>query len=315
MHLANSSQNLSFAINQSYAISVRGLSKLYGERRSIWELDFDVPRGAICGFVGPNGSGKTTTIRTLLGLVAPSAGQAYVLGSPITEPRKYLDRVGALIEGPAFYPAMSAIANLQILATIGGFTNVDLNALLQQVGLGERTRSPYKSFSLGMKQRLGIAAALIPAPELLILDEPTNGLDPHGIQEIRELIISLANAGRTIFISSHLLSELEAICDYFVMIKAGELIYAGSAIDLLQSTEASLVVTPEFSVDLPHLWRLALAQGLTATIESDSLLIQRAGPLAAEFNRLALAEEIYLREITTSSESLEAKFFDMSRAK
>jgi ABC-2 type transport system ATP-binding protein len=298
--------------DNTYAISVEGLSKNYGARRSVSALTFNVPYGSICGFVGPNGSGKTTTIRMLLSLISTTSGEGRVLGSAISEPMKYLDRVGAMIEGPAFYPSMSGVENLRIFARMGGLRGTDPNSLLAQVGLAERGTSKYKTYSLGMKQRLGIAAALIPDPELLILDEPTNGLDPNGIQEIRELIMALAQSGRTIFISSHLLSELEVICDYFVMLKAGELMYAGFKEGLLGGNNSDLIAKPEFGVDLANLAHIASLRGLETSIRDGLLHIKRAGELAAEFNRWACEEEIYLQSLTTSSPSLETKFFEMS---
>jgi ABC-2 type transport system ATP-binding protein len=298
--------------DNSYAISVEGLSKNYGTRRSVSALTFKVPYGSICGFVGPNGSGKTTTMRMLLSLISKTSGEGRVLGSAISEPMKYLDRVGAMIEGPAFYPSMSGVENLKIFARMGGLRGTDPNSLLAQVGLAQRGTSKYKTYSLGMKQRLGIAAALILDPELLILDEPTNGLDPNGIQEIRELITGLAQSGRTIFISSHLLSELEVICDYFVMLKAGELMYAGFKEGLLGGNNCDLIAKPEFGVDLANLANIAALRGLDTSIRGGFLHIQRAGELAAEFNRWACEEEIYLQSLTTSSPSLETKFFEMS---
>ena len=180
-----------------------------------------MPAGTICGFVGPNGAGKTTTIRMLLGLISPTGGTGEILGQSISSPDKYLSQVGAMIEGPAFYPALSGAENLKVLATLGGFPIERVDQLLEQVGLAERGKSKYKTYSLGMKQRLGIAAALLPNPKLLILDEPTNGLDPEGIQEIRQLLRSLADNGTTVFVSSHLLSELELISEYLVMLRKG----------------------------------------------------------------------------------------------
>ncbi|MFY7824418.1 MAG: ATP-binding cassette domain-containing protein, partial [Candidatus Planktophila sp.] len=163
------------------AISVRDLSKKYGERMAVSHINFDVPLGTVCGFVGPNGSGKTTTMRMLLGLISHTGGNGQVLDASIDEPAKYLSRVGAMIEGPAFYPALTGAENLRVLATLGGFPQERVQTLLNQVGLGDRAKSKYKTYSLGMKQRLGIAAALLPNPKLLMLDEPTNGLDPEGI--------------------------------------------------------------------------------------------------------------------------------------
>jgi ABC-2 type transport system ATP-binding protein len=166
------------AIDTELAIRTSGLTKRYGSRAVVDGIDLELPRGIISGFVGPNGAGKTTTLRMLLGLIRPSAGSGEVLGAPITTPAAYLARVGALIESPAFYPTVSGRRNLEILAALGRHDRRRADALLDQVGLAGRGGDAFKSYSLGMKQRLGIAAALLPDPELLVLDEPTNGLDP-----------------------------------------------------------------------------------------------------------------------------------------
>ena len=203
------------------AIEVNNLSKHYEEVSAVDNVSFNVPLGSICGFIGPNGSGKTTTIRMLLGLIAPTNGTGSVLGYDITQPSKYLEHVGAMIEGPAFYPMLSGRENLAIFARLGGIDQDRVDPLLDLVGLGLRGKHKFKTYSLGMKQRLGIAAALLPDPKLLILDEPTNGLDPAGIQEIRDLLSDLAKRGVTVFVSSHLLSEIEMIAEYLVMLQIG----------------------------------------------------------------------------------------------
>ena len=159
------------------AISVNGLTKKYGDRYAVDSATFDVPAGSICGFIGPNGSGKTTTMRALLGLIKPSSGTGKILGSDISQPSEYLQKVGAIIETPSFYPLLSGIGNLEVLADLGGIPRKRARELIELVGLGDRASSKFKTYSLGMKQRLGIAAALLPNPDLLILDEPTNGLD------------------------------------------------------------------------------------------------------------------------------------------
>ena len=186
--------------SSNLAISVTDLTKVYGKRTAVSHATFEVPLGTVCGFVGPNGSGKTTTIRMLLGLIAPTGGTGTVLGEDIKHPEKYLPKVGAMIEGPAFYPALSGRENLRVLASLGGFPQSRVDELLTRVGLEDRGGSKFKTYSLGMKQRLGIAAALLPNPELLVLDEPTNGLDPSGIHEVRSLIKDLASSGTSVFV-------------------------------------------------------------------------------------------------------------------
>jgi len=294
------------------AISVSELSKVYGERQAVSQASFDVPAGSICGFVGPNGSGNTTTMRMLLGLITPTHGTGTVLGEDIKQPEKYLSHVGAMIEGPAFYPALSGAENLRVLASIGGFNQKRGVTLLEQVGLGDRGDSKYKSYSLGMKQRLGIAAALLPHPKLLVLDEPTNGLDPSGIQEIRNLIKEMAKSGTSIFVSSHLLSELEMISDHLVMLREGKVIFTGRTHDLLAAQNPLLVVKPEFGVDLNKLVEIATKYGKKATVADGAITILGAVDWAPTFNRLAFEAGITLATISVTQPSLEETFFEMT---
>ncbi len=294
------------------AISVSALSKVYGERQAVAQASFEVPIGSICGFVGPNGSGKTTTMRMLLGLIKPTHGTGTVLGEDIRQPEKYLFNVGAMIEGPAFYPALSGAENLRVLASIGGFNQKRVATLLEQVGLSDRGDSKYKTYSLGMKQRLGIAAALLPHPKLLVLDEPTNGLDPSGIQEIRNLIKEMAKSGTSIFVSSHLLSELEMISDHLVMLREGKVIFTGRTHDLLAAQDPLLVVKPEFGVDLNKLVEIARKYGKKATVADGAITILGAVDWAPTFNRLAFEAGITLATISVTQPSLEETFFEMT---
>jgi ABC-2 type transport system ATP-binding protein len=294
------------------AISVSALSKVYGERQAVAQASFEVPIGSICGFVGPNGSGKTTTMRMLLGLIKPTHGTGTVLGEDIRQPEKYLFNVGAMIEGPAFYPALSGAENLRVLASIGGFNQKRVATLLEQVGLSDRGDSKYKTYSLGMKQRLGIAAALLPHPKLLVLDEPTNGLDPSGIQEIRNLIKEMAKSGTSIFVSSHLLSELEMISDHLVMLREGKVIFTGRTHDLLAAQNPLLVVKPEFGVDLNKLVEIARKYGKKATVADGAITILGAVDWAPIFNRLAFEAGITLATISVTQPSLEETFFEMT---
>ena len=294
------------------AISVSHLTKKYGDRRALSDANFEVPLGIICGFVGPNGSGKTTTIRMLLGLIAPTDGTARVLGENILHPEKYLPRVGAMIEGPAFYPALSGAENLRVLASLGGFPQDRVQPLLERVGLGDRSGSKYKTYSLGMKQRLGIAAALLPNPELLILDEPTNGLDPSGIHEVRELMRDLASQGTTVFVSSHLLGELEMIAEYLVMLREGEVIYTGTTAHLLESAQPILVVKPEYEIDLPRVIAIAESNGHKSTVIDGCAHIISKEDWAAQLNRLAFEAGITLSSLTAIRPSLEETFFTLT---
>ncbi|WP_344301074.1 ABC transporter ATP-binding protein, partial [Sinomonas flava] len=215
------------------AIRARGLTKRFGHHTAVDRLDLEVPRGAVFGFLGPNGSGKTTTIRMLLGLVSPTGGRAEVLGEDMPQgSRAVLPRVGALVEGPAFYPFLSGEANLARLdvadpRSLPRTRAARIGQALGRVGLSHAARKRVHAYSLGMKQRLGLAAALLAPRDLLVLDEPTNGLDPQGTREVRGLIRSLAEDGTTVFISSHLLAEVEQICSHAAVLRAGKLVAQG----------------------------------------------------------------------------------------
>jgi len=296
----------------SMAISVRDLSKKYGERMAVSHINFDVPLGTVCGFVGPNGSGKTTTMRMLLGLISHTGGTGQVLDASIDQPEKYLHRVGAMIEGPAFYPALTGAENLKVLATLGGFPIERVQTLLEQVGLGDRAKSKYKTYSLGMKQRLGIAAALLPNPQLLMLDEPTNGLDPEGIQEVRALLRSLADNGTTVFVSSHLLSELEIISDYLVMLRKGEVVFSGKIEELLLAQQNVLVVKGQRPADLETIVSIATGMGHSATIRNNEVHVQADADWAATLNRAAFDAGITLSQLTPQLPNLEETFFEMT---
>ena len=294
------------------AISVRDLSKKYGERMAVSHINFDVPLGTVCGFVGPNGSGKTTTMRMLLGLISHTGGNGQVLDASIDEPAKYLSQVGAMIEGPAFYPALTGAENLRVLATLGGFPQERVETLLDQVGLGDRAKSKYKTYSLGMKQRLGIAAALLPNPKLLMLDEPTNGLDPEGIQEVRALLRQLADNGTTVFVSSHLLSELEIISDYLVMLRKGEVVFAGKIEELLLAQQHVIIAKGQNPGDLEKILTLATGMGHTASIRNNEVHIQANADWAATLNRAAFDAGITLAQLSPQVPNLEETFFEMT---
>jgi ABC-2 type transport system ATP-binding protein len=294
------------------AISVKDLTKNYGDHASVSHASFDVPLGSVCGFVGPNGAGKTTTIRMLLGLISPSAGTGKVLGEDIRSPHKYLSRVGAMIEGPAFYPMLSGRENLKVLADLGRFPYSRVDEYLAKVGLGDRGSSKFKTYSLGMKQRLGIAAALLPNPQLLILDEPTNGLDPNGIQEIRELILDLAHAGTSVFVSSHILAELEMISEYLVMLRKGKVLFSGRTQELLGNQNSVTSIKPEYSVDLNRVIEVVNQMGYEATVVDGVVQAPVESYFGATINRTLFEAGITLSSISTQQPTLEETFFEMT---
>jgi ABC-2 type transport system ATP-binding protein len=294
------------------AISVSNLSKRYGDVLAVNNASFEVPLGTICGFVGPNGSGKTTTIRMLLGLIKPSSGTGSIIGNSIGHPEKYLREVGAMIEGPAFYPALSGLENLKVLAKLGGIPLERCQQLLNLVDLGERGGDKYKTYSLGMKQRLGIAAALLPNPKLLILDEPTNGLDPAGIQEVRDLLEKLSSDGVTVFVSSHLLSELEMISKHLVMLRKGEVIFSGPIQELLHRNKPTIIAKPSSQSSLPFLAEIINRTGHKAVIEDDHVRVDADETFAITLNKLAFESGVVLAQLTPVRASLEETFFKLT---
>jgi ABC-2 type transport system ATP-binding protein len=299
------------------AVSVHGLTKRYGDRTVVDGLDLDLPQGVVAGFVGPNGAGKTTTMAMLLGLVRPSAGTGSVLGASIAEPAAYLRRVGAMIESPAFYPALNGVENLRMFATVGRHDPDRIPALLEIVGLGERGDDRYRTYSLGMKQRLGIAAALLGDPALLILDEPANGLDPQGVHEMRGLIGSLAHSGRSVLVSSHDLSEIEQVCDWLVLIEAGRAVYQGPTADFVSGSGNALAVVPEHAGDLDALGAVLTSAGHDADAVDGHLVVRDddlAGrDLAAAVNRAAHHAGIVLVELSPIRTSLEDRYLALVR--
>ncbi|MBI4852058.1 MAG: ABC transporter ATP-binding protein [Acidobacteria bacterium] len=231
-------------MSQQMAIVTKNLTKQYKNVIAVNNLDLNIPKGTIYGFLGPNGAGKTTTIRMLLGLVAPSKGTLSVLGYDVEKHRdKIVQKIGAIVETPAFYNYLSAEENLKVLAYSSNLSlsSKQINKLIDRVGLTKRGRDKVKTYSLGMKQRLGIAATLLSNPEVLFLDEPTNGLDPAGTVEIRNLISELGAENRTIFLSSHLLNEVEQICSDVIIVKQGEKKLEGKMSSLLAQTKGFLI--------------------------------------------------------------------------
>jgi ABC-2 type transport system ATP-binding protein len=294
------------------SIMTEALTRRFGDLTAVDGLDLCLPPGEVIGLVGPNGSGKSTLIRMLLGLIKPTGGSATVLDADISDPRAYAGRVGALIEGPAFVPSLSAQANLSSLAALRGLPRARVEEVLDIVGLTGRGKEPVKRFSLGMKQRLGIAAALLPDPELLVLDEPTNGLDPAGIVEIRALLQRLGASGRTVVVSSHLLSEIETICTYVVVIRFGVLVFSGPISELLDRADTSVVVLPERPEDRERL-RAALQQaGWQVSGDGPPLVVAADADQAAAINRHAASVGITLCSLGVHRDSLEALFLAMT---
>jgi ABC-2 type transport system ATP-binding protein len=294
------------------AVAVEGLTKRYGDRAAVDHLTVSLPRGVVTGFVGPNGAGKTTTMAMLLGLVRPSAGTGTVLGEPLERPERYLGRVGALVEGPALWPALTAVKNLEVLARLGGHDPGRIPAVLDLVGLTDRAGDRFGQYSMGMKQRLGIAAALLGDPELLVLDEPTNGLDPVGISDMRDLISRIAAEERTVLVSSHLLAELEQVCDWLLIIDEGRLIYSGPVEGFAAGLDSEVVLGPADPLELLALADVVTAEGHDAGRDGDHLVVAVDGHdprrLAASLNQAAASAGIVLAELHVRRPNLETTY-------
>ena len=296
------------------AVATRGLTKRFGSQTAVDDLDLNVPRGAVYGFLGPNGSGKTTTIRLLLGLASPDSGTAHVLGHAVPdEVRQALPKVGALVEGPAFYPYLSGPANLARLdaadpTTEASTRSIRVTEALDRVGLRAAGAKKVKAYSLGMKQRLGIAGALLRPRDLLVLDEPTNGLDPQGTREVRSLVRSLADDGTTVLVSSHLLAEVEQICSHVGVMSRGRLVADGTLEEFRANAVRSVSVrTPDTALAREVLARLGLRHpSIEATDASVSAGIDGQ---ALEDVVAALVEAgVRVRGFVPEVESLEDRF-------
>ena len=299
------------------AIETVGLEKAFGDQKAVAGISLSVPSGSVFGFLGPNGSGKTTTIRLLLGLAEATKGEINLLGYSI--PKQLADalpKVGALVEGPAFYPYMSGRNNLIRMDSADRNSNPKtreqrVDSALERVGLSNAANKKVHAYSLGMKQRLGLANALLKPRELLILDEPTNGLDPQGTREVRNLIRSLAAEGITIFLSSHLLTEIEQLCSHVAVMRAGEIVAQGSLNELRSNGQTRLILTvdqvPEARAVLKGAGITkvkALGKKLIGAVESDLDV--------AKLNKQLVAKKIAVSEIRLEHPSLEEYFVELT---
>jgi ABC-2 type transport system ATP-binding protein len=297
-------------------IEVSGLEKAYRRYRrstvrAVNGLDLEVPEGGVFGFLGPNGAGKTTTIRCLLGLVKPSSGELRMLGHDVRDHLQDVIRdVGSIVEAPAFFPRFSGRRNLRILGQLDGIGADAVETALGRVGLSDRADDPVRTYSLGMKQRLGIAAALLKDPALLILDEPANGLDPAGIVEVRELITSLGAEGRTVFVSSHILSEVQQMADRVAILASGELVATGSVSEVLSSgSPEGMFVRAR---DPGAAREVLIGEGFTVQ-EADGALTVQAGTDAAErISRALASREIWVTELRPIQVDLETVFLALT---
>jgi ABC-2 type transport system ATP-binding protein len=295
-------------MSREAVIQTNQLTKRYGAQAAVDHIDLRVESGEVFGFLGPNGAGKTTTLRMLLGLVRPSSGSARVLGGSPGSPQA-LARIGMLVESPGFYPYMSGRDNLRVVARYAKVRSSRVDEVLETVELGTRGRDRFSTYSLGMKQRLGVAAALLKDPELLILDEPTNGLDPAGIAEMRSLIRRLGSGSRTVLLSSHLLGEVEQICDRVGVISHGRLIREGAVADL--RGRPSLVIAAE-PLEAARLVAERIL-GRDSVVQEDHVLRLNAEPgSSAGINRQLVLAGVSVHTIEWKERSLEAAFFELT---
>jgi ABC-2 type transport system ATP-binding protein len=298
-------------------IEVEGLRKEYrrlrgGRTVALDRLDLEVPEGGVFGFLGPNGAGKTTTIRCLLGLVRPTGGRLRLLGAEV--PRglpEAIRRVGAIVETPALFPRFSGKRNLELLGRLQGIGARTVSEMLERVGLADRGDDAVKTYSLGMKQRLGIGAALLKDPALLILDEPANGLDPAGIVEVRELLRRLGAEGRTVFVSSHILSEVQHVADRVAILTRGRCVKAGPVAEVLSGGRSEAL---KVRLDDLEAGRRALGEaGFHATIETDHLRVDVLPSEAARVTRALAERDLYLTELRRDEADLERVFLELTR--
>ncbi len=297
---------------QDVILRLEGLSKRFGRLEAVKDLNLEVRRGEVFGFLGPNGAGKSTTVGMILGLIAPTSGSIELFGQNLDKDRwGALRRVGAVIEEPAFYPYLSGWDNLEALArAIGGIPRQRIAEVLERVNLLDRAKDKYGHYSMGMKQRLGIASTLLRDPELIILDEPANGLDPAGTREVRNLIPQLAHESRAVFLCSHLLHEVQMICNRVAIIKQGKLVVTAAVSDLLAASRQIRVRVQEHGKAMEILSKLDWVKSVKT--EDSSMLVETSADNASEVNRILASNGIYASELVAVNPSLESIFLELT---
>ena len=300
--------------NGDLVLETRGLTKRFGKTTAVDDLDLQVRRGEVLGFLGPNGSGKSTTVSMVLGLVTPTEGGVYIQGQPLAEnPTLVSDHVGAIIENPAFYPYLTGRDNLRAQAKLtGDVPESRIDELLKLVNMHDRADGKYNTFSLGMKQRIGIASTLLTNPALIILDEPTNGLDPAGQREIRAVIPRLAGQGHAVLLASHLLHEVEQVSDLVVIIRRGKKITQGSVDELLRRDGYFDIQLED--ADLGHAARVVRSvDGVeSVSVDGSRLIVVALDDRGAAINRTLAEAGMYASQITLKRRSLEDLFLELT---
>jgi ABC-2 type transport system ATP-binding protein len=308
------------SMNGSLAVETKGLTKRFGDRVAVDAVDLRVPAATAFGFLGPNGAGKTTLIRTLLGLTRPSSGSWRILGRPMPEERSVaLRRVGAIVEEPRFHPHLSGRENLRIVAAAREpEANARIPGALERVGLTPRADERVSKYSMGMRQRLGVARCLLADPKLLILDEPMNGLDPAGIQEFREMVANLVQEGRTVFLSSHLLDEVEKTCEQVAIIDGGRILMQGAVADIARTGKPTVRIRCGDLETAASL--IPLVEGVERVDREDGSLVvvlatepgAAVDVAVAELNRRLVGASVPVFSIEPERVSLEQRFLEMT---
>jgi ABC-2 type transport system ATP-binding protein len=295
----------------SSVLTVDGITKFYGRIRALNNVSFEVPQGSVFGILGPNGSGKTTLLSIILDVLKANNGNFLWFGHPGSPEQRR--KIGSLLETPNFYHYLSAIDNLKVTQSISGRgTQEDINEVLKKVKLYERRRSRFKTYSLGMKQRLAIAATLLGDPRVLVLDEPTNGLDPEGIAEIRELIVELRNTGHTIIIASHLLDEVEKVCTHVAILKKGDLLTTGEVNEVLQDEDVVEVSAADLDALANALREFNSNISINNVSNTVHLMLPKGTAKLEEINRFCFDKGIVLNHLLLKKKRLEARFFELT---
>jgi len=288
-------------------LSIKNLSKHYGRIKALDNVSLEIKKGNVFGILGPNGSGKTTTLGMILDVINPTSGEYHWFGNKANKDTR--KKIGAILEHPIFYPYLTAVQNLKIVCDIKEVSYDRIDEVINQVGLTERKETRYKTYSLGMKQRLAIASALLCDPLVMILDEPTNGLDPQGIAEIRELIIEIANSGKTILLASHLLDEVQKVCTHFAVLRRGKLVHTGLVEDVSKGAP-----TVEVKADIEDLMSILEQSGLATKVKRELdkyLMTMTDGNSAADVNKYLFDNGITAKHLLLQSRSLEQQFLEI----
>ena len=289
-------------------LQINNLYKNYGRIKAVQDLSLSVAPGSVFGLLGPNGSGKTTTLGVILDVVKKTSGDYSWFDEPPTHHSR--KKIGAILEAPAFYPYLSAVENLKIVARIKGIDNNSIDKVLEKTGLIDRKKDRYQTYSLGMKQRLAIASALLSDPHVLVLDEPTNGLDPQGIADVRELILKISAEGKTIILASHLLDEVQKVCTHFAVLNKGKNLYSGSVEEALSNTESVEVASPNMDELANIVEQFEFAKDLSRNSQKLTVHLTQ-NKTSHDLNAFLVSKGIIVSHLATERKNLEEQFLEI----